>query len=293
MSKVLINSNLKSLPLIGKGKVRDIYRADAEHLLIVTTDRISAFDVVLATGIPGKGRILSQMAKFWFDKTKHIIANHLVEQNLSAYLTQAEIDSLDGRAMLVKKLQALPIEAVVRAYLAGSGWQDYKNSGAVCGVALPPNLKLAQKLPQPIYTPATKAQVGDHDENISLEKSEQLIGKQLAAKVKQTALELYQFAAAYAYERGIIIADTKFEFGTDKDGNLILIDEVLTPDSSRFWAVDNICVGQNPPSFDKQYVRDYLIDSQWDKNTAAPQLPATVVANTIAKYRQAYAMLSQ
>jgi len=288
----LHQSDIKSLPLLYRGKVRDIYDVDEDHMLIVTTDRLSAFDVILPDPIPGKGAILTAVSNFWFDKTQHIIANHLTDKTLDEVLPDAaERKTIEGRAIVVRKLNPLPVEAIVRGYLIGSGWNDYQKTGAVCGIALPEGLQQAQQLPEAIFTPSTKADVGGHDENISFEKTVSLLGKDMAEQVRDVSIKLYQEAAAYALERGIIIADTKFEFGIDTDGKLILIDEVLTPDSSRFWPADSYQVGISPPSFDKQYVRDYLETLDWDKTDPGPSLPEKVIQRTGEKYREAMNLL--
>jgi len=284
----LHQSELKSLPLLSRGKVRDIYDVDEDHMLIVTTDRLSAFDVILPDAIPGKGAILTTVSNFWFDRTKHIIPNHLSDKSLAEVLPdEAERNMIEGRGIVVRKLKPLPVEAIVRGYLIGSAWSDYQKTGAVCGIDLPAGLQQAQQLPETIFTPSTKADVGDHDENISFEKTVSLLGQDTAELMRDVSLKLYQEAAEYALERGIIIADTKFEFGTDKNGGLVLIDEVLTPDSSRFWPADAYQVGQSPPSFDKQYVRDYLETLDWDKTTPGPCLPEEVIQRTGDKYREA------
>lgn len=284
----LHQSELKSLPLLSRGKVRDIYDVDEDHMLIVTTDRLSAFDVVLPDAIPGKGAILTTVSNFWFDRTRHIIPNHLSDKSLAEVLPdEAERNMIEGRGIVVRKLKPLPVEAIVRGYLIGSAWSDYQKTGTVCGIALPAGLRQAQQLPETIFTPSTKADVGDHDENISFEKTVGLLGQDMAEQMRDVSLKLYQEAAEYALERGIIIADTKFEFGKDKNGELVLIDEVLTPDSSRFWPVDAYQVGQNPPSFDKQYVRDYLETLDWDKTDPGPCLPEEVIQRTGDKYREA------
>ena len=286
---------LQNLELIGQGKVRDIYAVDNDHLLIVTTDRMSAFDVVLPNPIPGKGEVLTELSEFWFSKTRAIVDNHLTDDlNLIDLLDSADqLDYFQKRSMIVKRLKPLPIEAVVRGYLIGSGWKDYQATGAVCGIELQQGLEMASQLPEPIYTPATKAEFGEHDENISYEETINLIGKELASKVRDTAIEIYNFGVNHAKERGIIIADTKFEFGLDNDGNLFLIDEVLTPDSSRFWSIEEYKVGISPPSFDKQYLRDYLETLDWDKTAPGPELPEDVIANTTEKYRSAYRTITQ
>lgn len=293
MSNTLTQSSIKSLPLIHQGKVRDIYDIDANTMLLIATDRLSAFDVILPTPIQDKGAILTEIANFWFEKLGHIVPNHLTGINPDSVVADpAEKAQLGKRALVVKKLKPLPIEAIVRGYLVGSGWKEYKTSGTVCGIALPAGLQEASKLPQPIFTPSSKAAVGDHDENITLARCAELLGKELAEKVAQVSLRLYQEAAEYALTKGIIIADTKFEFGLDAAGELYLIDEVLTPDSSRFWPADQYQVGKNPPSFDKQYVRDWLESSGWDKKPPAPVLPADVAARTSEKYREAYTKLT-
>jgi phosphoribosylaminoimidazole-succinocarboxamide synthase len=292
-SPPMIESHLKSLKRLHQGKVRDIYELDADHMLIVTTDRLSAFDVILPDPIPGKGRVLTQLANFWFGKTTHIVPNHLTSRSLAdAVPDAAERALICDRAIIVKRLKALPIEAVVRGYLIGSGWKDYQASGAVCGIALPKGLKQAERLPEPIFTPATKAAIGDHDENISFAQTAQLIGAELAAQVRDTAIALYNFAAEHAAKRGIIIADTKFEFGLDANNNLVLIDEALTPDSSRFWPMDTYRVGISPPSFDKQFVRDYLETLDWNKRAPGPKLPADIIQRTADKYADALVRLT-
>jgi phosphoribosylaminoimidazole-succinocarboxamide synthase len=286
-------SNLRSLERLHQGKVRDIYALDARHMLIVTTDRLSAFDVILPDPIPGKGRVLTEISRFWFAKTAHIVPNHLAELDLANIVPDAEERALIAdRSMVVKRLKAIPVEAVVRGYLIGSGWRDYQDSGAICGIALPPGLQQASQLPEPIFTPTTKAPVGTHDENISFEEVARTIGAELAGQIKRTAIALYKFAAAYARERGIIIADTKFEFGVDTDGRLTLIDEALTPDSSRFWPVDTYRSGISPPSFDKQFVRDYLETLDWNKRAPGPRLPEEIVRRTSEKYQEALRRLT-
>ena len=270
MADALFESSIKSLPLIARGKVRDIYAIDDEKMLIVTTDRLSAFDVILPDPIPGKGKVLTAVSNFWFGRLAGVSPNHLTGIAPESVVTADERDQVEGRAIVVRRLKPLPIEAVVRGYLIGSGWGDYSRTGAVCGVQLPHGLRMASKLPSPIFTPATKAAVGDHDENISYAQTEALIGAAMAAKVRDTAIALYSAAADYARSRGIIIADTKFEFGLDADGNLILIDEALTPDSSRFWPADQYQEGSNPPSFDKQFVRDYLGNAGLEQDCAGP-----------------------
>ena len=288
----LYESSLKSLPRIARGKVRDIYGVGEDKMLIVTSDRLSAFDVVLPDPIPDKGRVLNEMANFWFDKLGHIVPHQLTGIDPESVVQgEDEKAQVRHRSVVVRKLQALPIEAVVRGYLIGSGWKDYRKTGRVCGIELPKGLAQAQKLPAPIFTPATKAEEG-HDENISFGEVEKLIGKDLAAKVRDVSIRLYQEASDYAATRGIIIADTKFEFGTDVKGNLVLIDEVLTADSSRFWPADSYQVGASPPSYDKQYVRDYLETLDWDKTPPAPPLPPEVIAKTSQKYREALERLT-
>jgi phosphoribosylaminoimidazole-succinocarboxamide synthase len=278
---------IQSLPLMHQGKVRDIYDIDDKTMLIVTTDRLSAFDVILPTPIVGKGIVLTEVANFWFHKLSHIIPNQLSDKKVvDLKLTQQEQSYLRGRAIIVKKLKPLPVEAIVRGYIIGSGWKDYQRTGKVCGIRLPEGLKMADQLAQPLFTPSTKAAKGAHDANISYGEMQTLLGTELAEQVKRVSLDLYQQAADYALERGIIIADTKFEFGLDENGQLILIDEVLTPDSSRFWSVKTYKPGMSPPSFDKQIVRDYLETLDWDKTPPAPELPAEVAQNTTEKYQE-------
>jgi phosphoribosylaminoimidazole-succinocarboxamide synthase len=293
MSEGLHTSNLSSLPLIGRGKVRDLYRIDDGRMLIVTTDRLSAFDVVMPEPIPGKGRILTEISNFWFHRLAHIVPNHLLSLPLDEILNPEEIRLLDGRAIAVKKVRPLPVEAVVRGYLIGSGWKDYLATGAVCGLELPKGLRQASQLPRPLFTPATKAALGAHDENIPYEEVVKLIGEALAAQVRDISLRLYTEAANYALTRGIIIADTKFEFGLDENDRLLLIDEALTPDSSRFWPVDQYRVGASPPSFDKQFVRDYLETLDWNKTAPGPELPSHIIARTAEKYREALERLTR
>jgi len=284
---------LRGLERIHEGKVRDIYAVDDDTLLIVTTDRLSAFDVVLPDPIPDKGRVLNAISNFWFARTRHLVPNHLTDREFAGVITDAdERELLQGRVVIVRRLKPLPIEAVVRGYLIGSGWKDYQASGQVCGIALPAGLQLAAQLPQPLFTPATKARVGDHDENIPYREVAALVGPELAAAVRGTALALYGLAARYALARGIIIADTKFEFGVDAAGELTLIDEALTPDSSRFWPAATYRVGVSPPSFDKQFVRDYLETLDWNKKAPGPRLPPQVIALTSDKYREALARLT-
>ena len=291
MADALFESSIKSLPLIARGKVRDIYAIDDDRMLIVTTDRLSAFDVILPDPIPGKGKVLTAVSNFWFGKLASVSPNHLTGIAPESVVTAEERDQVEGRAIVVRRLKPLPIEAVVRGYLIGSGWGDYSRTGAVCGVQLPHGLRMASKLPSPIFTPATKAAAGDHDENISYAQTEALIGTAMAAQVRDTAIALYSAAADYAKSRGIIIADTKFEFGLDADGNLILIDEALTPDSSRFWPADQYQEGGNPPSFYKQFVRDYLETLDWNKTAPGPRLPADIIQRTGDKYREALTRL--
>lgn len=284
----LHQSSLTSLKLLHRGKVRDLYEVDAQHLLIVQTDRLSAFDVILPDPIPGKGEVLTTVSNFWFDKLRHVIPNHLSGIDPESVVkTDAERAQVRGRAFVTKKLKPLPIEAIVRGYLVGSGWKDYKKTGAVCGIHLPAALQEAQKLPQPLFTPSTKAAVGEHDENISFDEAIKLLGAARANEVRDATLALYTEAADYALTRGIIIADTKFEFGVDEAGTLYLIDEALTPDSSRFWPADQYHVGSNPPSFDKQFVRDWLEASGWNKQAPAPHIPEDVLQKTADKYREA------
>lgn len=289
----LFDSCVPSLERVHRGKVRDVYAVGSEHLLIVTTDRLSAFDVILPDPIPGKGRVLTAVSNFWFRRLAQVVDNHLSGLGLEAVLSDpAERAPLAGRAVVVRRLRALPVEAVVRGYLAGSGWKDYQRDGRVCGLALPGGLQQAARLPEPVFTPATKAAVGEHDENIGFDEVEALLGRQLAEAVRALALRLYSEAAAYALERGIIIADTKFEFGLDAEDRLVLIDEALTPDSSRFWPAAEWRVGESPPSFDKQFVRDYLEALDWDKTAPGPRLPAAIIARTAEKYREAQRRLT-
>ena len=293
MPEALHTTHIKSLPLIHKGKVRDIYDIDDKHMLIITTDRISAFDVVMPNAIPGKGAVLNEVTRFWMQKLAHIIPNHLSDMPLEQAIPDAtERAEVADHAMIVKKLKALPVEAIVRGYLIGSGWKDYQKTGAVCGIKLPDGLKIADRLPEVIYTPSTKASVGTHDENIDFTQSEALLGPDIAARIRDASLKLYSEAADFARERGIIIADTKFEFGLDENGTLTLIDEVLTPDSSRFWPADEYQPGTSPVSFDKQFVRDYLESLDWDKTAPGPELPAEIVHKTAEKYEQARALLT-
>ncbi len=289
----LYESRLTALPRISQGKVRDLYAVDDDHLLIVTTDRLSAFDVVLPDPIPGKGEVLTRLSNFWFARTTDIVANHLSELPLEEVVTDhEERNAIDTRASVVRRLKPLPIEAVVRGYLIGSGWKDYQRTGRVCGIELPPGIDQAARLPEPIFTPATKAAVGDHDINISFEQVVDEIGGELAQQVRELAIAIYRRGSEYAIRRGIIIADTKFEFGLDSNGKLYLIDEVLTPDSSRFWPADQYQTGISPPSFDKQFVRDYLETLGWDKTAPGPDLPDDIIRKTAEKYRQALDLLT-
>ncbi|MFZ6815450.1 phosphoribosylaminoimidazolesuccinocarboxamide synthase [Undibacterium sp. Rencai35W] len=288
-----INSTLHSLPLLGRGKVRDNYAVGDDKLLIVTSDRLSAFDVIMNEPIPDKGRVLNQMANFWFEKLGHIVPNHLTGIAPETVVAAEEVEQVRGRAVVAKRLKPIMVEAVVRGYIIGSGWKDYQDTGAICDITLPVGLPQAAKLPAPIFTPAAKAEMGEHDENISYAKTEELIGKELAAKIRDISIQLYSEAAEYAATRGIIIADTKFEFGLDDDGVLHLMDEVLTADSSRFWPADSYATGISPPSFDKQFVRDYLETiTSWKKTAPAPDLPDEVVQKTAAKYREALERLT-
>ena len=293
----LLHSRLHSLPLVARGKVRDNYAVGDDRLLMVASDRLSAFDVVMGEPIDGKGELLTRMALFWFARLGHIVPNHLTGDDPESVVAADERAQVRGRSMLVKRLKPLPVEAVVRGYLAGSGWQEYQANGAVCGVALPPGLKNASQLPEPIFTPATKAEMGDHDENIDFEQMADIVGRAMAQRVRETAIRLYREAADFALGKGIIIADTKFEFGLDADGTLTLMDEVLTPDSSRYWPLESYQDGSNPPSFDKQFVRDWLervrIDgAPWNKRAPAPSLPPEVIEKTAAKYREALTRLT-
>ena len=292
MPDALFETSITSLPLIHKGKVRDIYAIDDQRMLIVTTDRLSAFDVILPTPIPGKGKVLTAVADFWFAKLANILPNQMTGDAPESVVSATEREQVNGRAVVVKRLRALPIEAIVRGYLVGSGWSDYLKTGKVCGISLPAGLKQAEKLPEPLFTPSTKAAVGAHDENIDFAQCESLLGSKVAARVRDAAIALYVAAAEYALTRGIIIADTKFEFGLDADGTLTLIDEVLTPDSSRFWPLAQYRVGENPPSYDKQYVRDWLTASGWNKQAPGPELPDEVVERTAEKYREALRLLT-
>ncbi len=289
----LYRANIQSLELLTSGKVRDIYNIDENHMLIVTSDRLSAFDVVLPDPISGKGKVLTALSEFWFNKFHDLVSNHLTDITLESVLTDAaEREPIEGRGIVVKKLKPLPVEAIVRGYIIGSGWKEYQQSGSVCGIQLGEGLQQADKLPEPIFTPSTKAEMGDHDENINFESMVDLVGSDLAARVRDISIEVYTKGAEYALGRGIIVADTKLEFGLDHDGQLYLIDEVLTPDSSRFWPVAEYRPGMSPPSFDKQYVRDYLETLDWDKKDPGPSLPEDVIRNTAAKYREAQDILT-
>ncbi len=292
MTKTLFESALGSLRLLHRGKVRDVYAVDGERLLIIQTDRLSAFDVVLPTPVPGKGEVLTALSNFWFHRLAHIIPNHLLDVAPESVVSVGERDQVTARAFVVRRLQPLPIEAIVRGYLAGSGWKEYRSCGAICGIALPAGLREADKLPHAIFTPSTKAPAGTHDENIGFARAQELLGPAAAARVRDKAVELYTEAAEYARTRGIIIADTKFEFGTDAAGQLYLIDEALTPDSSRFWPANRYRVGTSPPSFDKQFVRDWLEAQGWDKKPPAPALPLDVLVKTAHKYREALRLLT-
>lgn len=292
MRAPLLETSIKSLKKLHQGKVRDIYDIDAQTMLLVSTDRLSAFDVILPTGIPHKGAMLTQMANFWFEQLANVVPNHLTGIAPESVVAPDEIEQVKGRAVVVKKLKALPLEAIVRGYLVGSGWKEYQVKGTVCDIPLPAGLQLAQQLPAPLFTPSSKAAVGEHDENISIPQVEVLIGKDMTAQVEKAAIALYTQAAQYALTKGIIIADTKFEFGVDEDGVLHVMDEVLTPDSSRFWPADQYQVGANPPSYDKQYVRDWLETCDWNKTAPGPELPADVAKRTSDKYMEAFAKLT-
>jgi phosphoribosylaminoimidazole-succinocarboxamide synthase len=294
----LHTTTISSLPLVSRGKVRDVYAIDQDHLLMITTDRISAFDVVMQEAIPEKGVVLNQMSNFWFSHLAHVIPNHLTGIDPASVVNAAEVDQVRDRAVVAKRLTPILVEAVVRGYLAGSGWKDYQETGSVCGIALPKGMQNAQALPEPIFTPAAKAEMGHHDENISYAEVERRIGVELAKKIKDTSIRLYTEAADYARRRGIIIADTKFEFGLDSSGQLVLMDEILTADSSRFWPADTYHVGSNPPSFDKQFLRDWLesvrIEGQpWNKAAPPPHLPDEIIRKTAEKYREAWQRLTQ
>lgn len=293
MPTTLSQSDLPGLDLIHRGKVRDVYALPGNRLLMVATDRLSAFDSVLPNPIPGKGEMLCQISNFWFEKTKHLIPNHLTGEDVASVLPAGVDPALYAkRAVITKRLKPVPVEAIARGYIIGSGWKDYQATGAICGITLPPGLQQAQQLPEPIFTPSTKAAVGDHDENVSFDAVVAAVGEDMANAVRDATLKIYQFAAEYAATRGIIIADTKFEFGTDEDGTLHIMDEMLTPDSSRFWPADSYQVGISPPSYDKQFVRDYLLQVGWDKNPPAPSVPESVIEGTAAKYAEALERLA-
>jgi phosphoribosylaminoimidazole-succinocarboxamide synthase len=294
MSTPLYQSDLKSLPFLHRGKVRDLYAVGEDKLLVIQSDRLSAFDVVLSDPIPGKGEVLTELSFFWFEKLGHVIGNHLTGATPESVVAADEREQVAGRSMLVRRLKPLLVEAVVRGYIIGSGWKDYQETGAICGITLPPGLEQAQKLPQPLFTPASKAPMGEHDENIDFETMVRTIGdRRLAERVRDVSIQLYSEAADYAAQRGIIIADTKFEFGTDEKGELVLIDEALTPDSSRFWPASEYRTGISPPSFDKQFVRDWLETQPWNKKAPAPRLPADVIRQTSEKYREALRLLTR
>ncbi len=284
--EAIFETSLDNLELIARGKVRDIYAIDNDHMLIVTTDRFSAFDVVFDEPIPHKGELLTEVSNFWFDRTAGLIANHLTDLDLRDYVSTADYERLRARSIMVRRLETLPVEAIVRGYVIGSGWKDYQATGQICGIELPPGLQQAAQLPEPIFTPSTKAEVGDHDINVSFDDIVARIGSDKANAIRQKSIELYRQAADYARARGIIIADTKFEFGVDSNDELVLIDEILTPDSSRYWPADEYRVGISPPSYDKQFVRDYLETLDWDKTPPAPRLPAEIVKKTMQKYQQ-------
>lgn len=288
----LMKTQIKSLPFLHSGKVRDIYAVGDDKLLVVQTDRLSAFDVVMEDPIPDKGRILTAMSNFWFKKFGHLMPNHMTDIDPESVVAPEERDQVRGRAIVVRKFKSLPIEAIVRGYIIGTGWKDYQQTGAICGIRLPEGLKEAQKLPEVIFTPSTKAEVGEHDQNISFERMKEIVGDDAAEKVRDMAITLYKEAAEFAATKGILIADTKFEFGMDDDGKIVLIDEILTPDSSRFWPASSYEVGMSPPSFDKQYVRDWLSAQPWDKTAPAPRLPEEVAAKTTEKYNEALRLLT-
>ena len=284
-------THLDYLELIARGKVRDIYAIDDEHMLIITTDRLSAFDVVFDQPIPEKGELLTQVSNFWFAKTAGIVTNHLTDLKLEDYVSAEDYPSLKNRSIIVKRLKTLPVEAIVRGYVIGSGWKDYQATGQICGIELPAGLQQAAKLPEPIFTPSTKAAVGDHDINVSFEDTVALIGEEKASQIKDVSIQLYKLASDYAAERGIIIADTKFEFGVDANDQLVLIDEILSPDSSRYWPADSYHPGISPPSYDKQFIRDYLETLNWDKTPPAPQIPQDIIEKTRQKYQDVHDIL--
>ncbi len=288
----ILETSIANLELITRGKVRDIYRIDDDNMLIVTTDRLSAFDVVFPQPVPQKGALLTQVSNFWFARTGDIVTNHLSDLNLSDYVSEQDYELLKSRSIMVRRMKTLPVEAIVRGYVIGSGWKDYQSTGKICGIRLPPGLQQAAQLPEPIFTPSTKAAVGDHDINVSFEHTVDLIGEERAEEIRDVSIRLYRFAAAYARERGIIIADTKFEFGLDDKDNLVLIDEILTPDSSRFWPADQYRPGISPPSFDKQFIRDYLETLHWDKTPPAPDIPQEIIEKTRQKYQEAHDILT-
>ncbi|MDL2284352.1 phosphoribosylaminoimidazolesuccinocarboxamide synthase [Oxalobacter sp. OttesenSCG-928-P03] len=289
----MMQTNLKSLPLLHRGKVRDIYAVGDDKLLVVQTDRLSAFDVVLDDPIPEKGKILTAMSNFWFEKFGHMMPNHMTDIDPVSVVAPDERDQVEGRAMVVKKLKPLGIEAIVRGYMIGTGWLDYQKTGTICGILLPAGLQKAEKLPEVMFTPSTKAAVGDHDENITFEEAEKMVGADIARQVRDMAISLYSAAAAYAAEKGILIADTKFEFGLDAEGRVHLIDEILTPDSSRFWPASSYTTGSSPPSFDKQFVRDWLEEQPWNKQAPAPRLPEDIARKTAEKYHEALRLLTE
>lgn len=291
---MLYNTEIKDLPLLHRGKVRDIYNVGEDHLLIITTDRLSAFDVILPDPIPGKGAVLTATSNFWFKQLESVVPSHVSDLPLSDVVTDPkQLAAIESQAIVVKKLKALPVEAIVRGYIIGSGWKDYQKTGSVCGIKLPKGLQLAEKLPEPLYTPSTKADVGDHDENVDFDYTVKLLGESVATQIRDISLTLYKQAAEFALARGIIIADTKFEFGLDENGTVTLIDEALTPDSSRFWPADQYKAGISPPSFDKQFVRDYLETLDWDKQAPGPELPQEIISKTSEKYQEALTRLTQ
>ena len=292
-ASAIFETNIDNLQLIARGKVRDIYRIDDEHMLIVSTDRLSAFDVVFSQTIPKKGELLTQVSNFWFARTGHIIRNHLCDLRLQDYVSAEDFRQLEPRSIIVKRLKTLPVEAIVRGYIIGSGWKDYQASGEICGIKLPEGLEQAEQLPEPIFTPSSKAAVGDHDINISFDDAVALIGEDMANQVKEVSIALYKMASEYAHSRGIIIADTKFEFGVDENNQLVLIDEILTPDSSRYWPADQYQKGISPPSYDKQFIRDHLETLDWDKTPPAPVIPQDIIDKTQQKYQDVHDILTQ
>jgi phosphoribosylaminoimidazole-succinocarboxamide synthase len=293
ISPTVFETNIESLKLIARGKVRDIYRIDDEHMLIVSTDRLSAFDVVFSQTIPKKGALLTQVSNFWFARTGHIIRNHLSDLHLEDYVSAEDLAQIQSRSIIVKHLKTLPVEAIVRGYIIGSGWKDYQTTGELCGIKLPKGLQQAEQLAEPIFTPSSKAAVGDHDINISFADAVELIGEDLANQVKDASIALYKMASGYARNRGIIIADTKFEFGVDENNQLVLIDEILTPDSSRYWPADQYQKGMSPPSYDKQFIRDYLETLDWDKTPPAPSIPQDIIDKTQQKYQDVHDILTR